>query len=218
MLKRTTEMSDYSISEKHLQHRERQRRAMCNSGWFFIPTHKRHITKHFIYIFYISSICFLVLFFVLQKYILLAFWMPLFLLLSFFGFFSFLKRLFCVRDLLWVVYTLEQSWQSTWSRASSVVATKSSSHDFFISSFLTIKISTKSQFSFCLSYTFSHPLRHQISQTQHCRWSEHMEDSEDFDMRSLFLRNLSWAYSSLELSHGVAQEWMIIWHTRGVND
>jgi len=130
MLKRTTEISDYSISEKHLQHRERQRRAMCNSGLFFIPTHQRHITKHFIYIFYISSICFWFLYFVLQKYTLgiLNAFISSFLFL---GSLYFLKRIFWVRGLLWVVYTLEQSWQSTWSRASSVVATKSSSHDFF---------------------------------------------------------------------------------------
>jgi len=91
MLKRTTEISDYSISEKHLQHRERQRRAMCNSGWFFIPTHKRHITKHFIYIFYISSICFLVFIFCTSKIYSWHF-ECLYFFFSFFGFSLFFKE------------------------------------------------------------------------------------------------------------------------------
>jgi len=91
MLKRTTEISDYSISEKHLQHIKRQRRAMCNSGLFFIPTHQRHITKHFIYIFYISSICFW-FYFLYFKNIISWHFECLYFFFYFFGFSLFFKE------------------------------------------------------------------------------------------------------------------------------
>jgi len=171
MLKRTTEISDYSISEKTSStHKDKvSSGGQCVTQVFFIPTHRALYNKTFyIHFSNISFFGFIVLYFknIISCGILNAFISSFFfwvLLKVFFGSFkedflgsgSVMGRLYIGAVL--AVY-LEQGVV--------VVATKSSSHDFFYFVILNNKNIYKITVFVWLSYTFSHPPQYN-SQTTH---------------------------------------------------